>query len=576
MHSLRGWKWMIWGGLIGSVAAVPRPIITPAPQPGVEVWLKRQEPDAASFAEVLLTAIPLSLRQIAATNAPAVSSILWREFLDDNRPQWFLNLPYDIQSYLVKEFGPETARLPTPPSQTTDGQATPTQSSWQWPISTGDLRSSQTVSSRFGAIVGEFGEDVNVGVSFSVTIPKSIRNCILDCDASNIIQSATVSSTASSTVASSTARTNSGSTPSATFDPISPPASNSELTRTQKIGLGIGISLGIFGAAAMLLGCCFLLRRRRNKHEDGSQPPSSPGFIPRFAFQDKSTENLEHRRPLNPAHNQFGLDHGNTNWEDEGYDPYESTAYDPAPMAMGTSPHPPAYPPREAPQQMTMQDAQPIMAPALFHTHSSNRARGKRTSYSSLHSVKELSEPDENAESPVLGRQTTPLQRKRRPSMPMVLEIPSVPRSATIKRKPVPESPTGISPAAEAASKSLLRPSIRHVEYSGSSSSGLALSSNSSNGAYHTDPTSPISPLSQNAPVNSFSNDYSYVEDYGPEYQNGYLDQEDGLYGGHRSLDRYPTPSPPRRSSKTEWPLRNMSIGHKRSKSPMWDRVYEG
>jgi hypothetical protein len=71
---------------------------------------------------VLLTAIPLSLRQIAATNAPAVSSILWEEFLDESRPQWFLNLPYDIQSYLVKEFGPSTAWLPAPP-QTTDGDA---------------------------------------------------------------------------------------------------------------------------------------------------------------------------------------------------------------------------------------------------------------------------------------------------------------------------------------------------------------------------------------------------------------------------------------------------------------------
>lgn len=546
---------------------------------------------SASFAQVLLTAIPLSLRQIAATNAPAISSILWEEFLDDNRPQWFLNLPYNIQSYLVREFGPETARLPTPPSQTTDSQATPTQSSWQWPISTKDLRSSQTVSSAsYSASSASAQSSANsartstsasassspsrslsVIVSSIVTLSRSSRYATSTLNT----RSATVSSTASSTVASSTARTNSGPTPSATFDPISPPASSSNLTRTQKIGLGVGIPLGIFGAAAMLLGCCFLLRRRKDKHEDGSQPPSSPGFIPRFAFQDKSTENLEHRRPLNPSHNQFGQDHGNTNWEDEGYEPYESTAYDPAPMAMGTSQHPPAYPPRESAQQMTMQDAQPIMAPALFHTHSSNRARGKRTSYSSLHSVKELSEPDENVESPVLGRQTTSLQRKRRPSMPMVLEIPSVPRSATIKRKPVPESPTGISPAAEAASKSLLRPSIRHVEHSGSSSSGLALSSNSSIGPYHTDPTSPISPLSQNAPANSFSNDYSYVEDYGPEYQNGYLDQEDGLYGGHRSLDRYPTPSLPRRSSKTEWPLRNMSIGHKRNRSPMWDRVYE-
>lgn len=37
---------MVLVALIGSVTAVPRPIITPAPVPGVEVWRKRQEPDA--------------------------------------------------------------------------------------------------------------------------------------------------------------------------------------------------------------------------------------------------------------------------------------------------------------------------------------------------------------------------------------------------------------------------------------------------------------------------------------------------------------------------------------------------
>jgi hypothetical protein len=37
---------MVLGGLVGSVAAMPRPIITPAPEPGVEFMLKRQELDA--------------------------------------------------------------------------------------------------------------------------------------------------------------------------------------------------------------------------------------------------------------------------------------------------------------------------------------------------------------------------------------------------------------------------------------------------------------------------------------------------------------------------------------------------
>jgi hypothetical protein len=529
---------------------------------------------SASFAQVLLTAIPLSLRQIAATNAPAVSSILWEEFLDDKRPQWFLNLPWDIQSYLVQEFGPKTASLPVPP-QTTGAQTTPTQSEWGWPSSTSAWQSSRATPSSPSSVPSSASQSSasrsrSVVISSVVTFSTSTRSSASHPNSDSTRVSSTLSG--SGVVSSSSATGSSSSTPSATLDPVAPPASNDGLTKTQKIGLGVGIPFGIFGAAAILLGCCFFLRRRKNKHVNGSVPPSSPGFIPRFAFQDKSTDNFEHRTPLNPVHNQSSHDFGTANWEDEGYDPYESTAYDPAPM--GASHRANTFPHTAVPQ-MTMHDPQPIMAPALHHTHSSNRARGKRTSYSSLHSVAELSEPDENAESPILGRHTTPLQRKRRPSMPMVLEIPAVPRAATIKRKPVGGSPIGTSPAAEAASQSLLRPSMSHVDHSGSSSSGLALSSNSSLGAgYQTEPTPPVSPLSQHAPVNPFKNDYSYVEDYGPEYQSGYLDQEDGLYG-NTSLDRYPDPSPPRRSSKTEWPLRNISLGHKRNKSPMWDRVYD-
>ncbi|KAF2036295.1 hypothetical protein EK21DRAFT_96238 [Setomelanomma holmii] len=546
MHSLRGWKWMVLGGLVGRAAAVPKPIITPAPEVGVEAWVKRQGPDAVSFAQLLLTAIPLSLREIAATNAPAVSSILWEEFLDDKKPQWFLDLPWDIQSYLIVEFGPETA-WPTAPPQTTGVDATPTQSSWQWPSSTNIPQSSQATPSA------------------SVSAPSSALQSSLSSRAT--FSTSTRSSSGSSISSGIVSRSGSSASATTTAEAVSPPESNAGLTRHQKIGLGV----------AILLACCFLCRRRRNKrHVNGAEPPSSPGFIPRFAFQDKSTNHFDHRAPLNPTLNNSNGDLGTMNWEDDGYDPYESTAYNAPPMAASHRPN--ASSPASDPP-MTMQDSQPIMAPVVFHTHSSNRARGKRTSYSSLSSVAEVSEPDSPMESPILGRQTTPLQRKRRPSLPMVLEMPTAPRTATIKRKPVPQSPTGISPAAEAASQSLLRPTMTHVDHSGSSSSGLALSTNSSHSnygaGYQTDMTSPISPISQHAPTNPFSNDYSYVEDYGPEYRDGYLDHEDGAYGGNRSLDRYPDPSPPRRSSlKTEWPLRNLSMG-KRNRSPMWDRVYE-
>jgi hypothetical protein len=39
---------MVFGGLVGTAgcAAVPAPIITPAPEPGADFWMKRQAPDA--------------------------------------------------------------------------------------------------------------------------------------------------------------------------------------------------------------------------------------------------------------------------------------------------------------------------------------------------------------------------------------------------------------------------------------------------------------------------------------------------------------------------------------------------
>ncbi|KAH8730611.1 hypothetical protein GQ44DRAFT_823320 [Phaeosphaeriaceae sp. PMI808] len=569
MHSLIGWrKWMVVLSLVGSVqgAAVPAPIITPAPQPGLEVFIKRQEPDAASFAQVLLTAIPLSLRQIAATNAPAVSSILWAEFLDDKKPQWFLELPWDIQNYLTREFGPKTAWYTAPP-QTTRAQITTTASGWQWSISSNPWRTSQATPSASipNGVIGSSAVSSSRSSSAIVSPPTRTPP-----QSSNRISMTSRVASSRSTNASSTLGA------SATAEPISPPTSSDGLTRRQKLGLGVGVPFGMFGAAALLLGCCFLLRRRKRKQVDGSEPPSSPGFIPRFAFQDKSTDNLEHRRPLNPTLNPARRDHRDFNWEDDGYDPYEPASFAPVPMSTPHKENTFYATGAPAPASMIMHDPKPIMAPALYHTHSSNRARGRRTSYSSLHSVTETSELGEEPESPVLGRQPHPIQSKRKSSLPMVLEIPYVPNAATIKRKPIPESPKGISPAAVVASQFLLRPPIKPTDHSGSSSSGLALSTNSSFGAeYQTETTSPISPLSQHAATNPFSNDYSYVEDYGPEYQSGYLDHEDGLYGGNRSLHKYPDPSPPRRNSKSEWPLRNISMGPRRNKSTMWERVYE-
>jgi hypothetical protein len=355
-----------------------------------------------------------------------------------------------------------------------------------------------------------------------------------------------------------------------------------------------------------LLVCCLILRRKRKRSIEGSEPPSSPGFIPRFSFQDRglSVENFEHRRPLNPASHQTSrFVEEDMNWEDDGYDPaLMSTAYQghqippaaaPTPsqanaIAFAGIPHPDQgnfMPAASTP--MTMQDNHtPILAPALYHSHSSNRARGRRTSKTSLHSVAEVTEPDDgtDGESPILGRHNSPPKSGPRRHGMSTLDTLPVPAVASIKRKPVPTSPIS-SPAAE-ASRGLLRPSLAYnsADHSGSSSSGLAVSSLSTNSGhgYQSDDSAPISPITQQKPPsNPFAGGYSYLEDYGPEYSNnGYVDQEqdDEVHGGHRSLDRYPDPSPPRRtSSKTEWPLRNVigGGGQKRTRSPMWDRVYE-
>jgi hypothetical protein len=465
------------------------------------------------------------------TDAPAVSSILWNEFLDERKPSWFLDLDPSIQSYLIVRFGPETA-WPTATPQTSGLSVTSTQSD-----------ASQT----------------------------SLQSSRPTLSASNS-QTSTMSTSTRPSSSASTATSVSSATSAAT-NPDAPSADDSGLTTTQKVGLGVGIPLGILGLAALLFACGFLCRRRRNRrHIYGSEPPSSPGFIPRFAFQEKSTDHVNHRTPLNPTLIRSSQDLGTMNWEDQSYDPYVPTYAPYVPTYahtahMATSNRPKSTPPAPA-EPMTMHDANPIMAAVQRPTHSSNRARGRRTSYSSLNSV-----PEEAEESPVLGRQTTPLQRKRRPTLPMVLEMPPASHGATIKRKAIPESPLDYSPAAQAASESLLRPSLKPVDHSGSDSSGLALSTNSSNGGYHTGPTSPVSPVSQLAPVNPFSNDYAYTEDYGPEYQSGYDDREYVAYPGH-GVHRYSGDAFPRKSSKTEWPLRDYNRGS-RSKSPMWDRVYE-
>jgi len=290
MHPLRNQRWtfglcILLGGAKCAVIPPAEPVITPKAELD-DIWVKRQLPDAISFAQILLTAIPLSLRQIAATNAPAVSSILWEEFLDDNRPQWFLDLPWDVQSYLVRNFGPSTASIPASP--TTSGlPATQTQFMWTWPTVASSQRNSKSASS---SLAVSRSSDLTSVITSQTSSPSSATDT-----------SSTDSSPSHSL--SSVDRTRSATLVSASEDPASPPVRSAGLTKHQKIGLGVGMPLGLLGAAVLLLGCCILLRRKRNKRVNGTEPPSSPGFIPRFAFHDKSTNNIEHQRPLNRSSN---------------------------------------------------------------------------------------------------------------------------------------------------------------------------------------------------------------------------------------------------------------------------------
>lgn len=471
---------------------------------------------------MLLTALPASLRQIAATNVPAVSSILWREFLDDNKPEWFTALPSNIQSYLIVQYGPSTA----------------------WPTST------PTPSSSL------------------------------------------VSSTADSSTVTSAPAT------SATSEPESPSESNSGLSMGAKIGIGLGVPLGILALLAIIVPFCIACRKKKPKKLGGYEPPPSPGFMPHGAFQEKATSYQEYRRPLN---------------REQSWDRDDELWMQPVADDVTHRPHQNA-------SSMPMGNSSTVVGPPLVHTHSSNRARGKRTSHSSLHAVAEVTEPEEDHVA------NDGFRRSSMPARPS--DLPPIPAGASIRRKPL-SSSTIVSPVESPAASpvadrgsyghfSLLRPAVLQQDHSGSSSSGIAASlyspedsrrSSANTPPTDSDPQSPIaSPPPQkktanpfttttndytnihNRTSNPFSNDHAYVEDYGPEYQSGYVDVDDGHYGGHRSLDAYPAvpEKSERRSSKgalggmAEWPLRDWplkslgSMGRgRRERSPQWDRVYE-
>ena len=554
-----------------------------------------------SFGLVLLTGVPESLREVAATNLPALPSILWDDFSDNRKPDWFLQLPLEIQVYLVKKFGPPTA-WPTqaPSSLISDGSATLTaiasvttepEQTFQPPSSIG----SSQIPAESAA------ESSLIGSTAPANGPASFQTSYTTSSDASAPQSPASPSEAQTS--SERSFTRPSTTPSSISDPEHPEISDGGLSRDQKVGLGVGIPFGLLATAALVFGCCALCRRRNRRNMEGSIPPESPGFIPRFAFQEQFDENPEHRMPLNHE-----VDRNNdTVWEDQGVEPRGSISTRSfQAKGLGTNgqtssrAQPPALSDHDTSDRdpdvhhftnipvATMRDPTPIMAPALHHTHTSNRARGKRTSYTSLHSVAEVSEFDET-EPTILGRRAP---TNHGPTRDLITS--PVPVGAQVKRKPVPSSPpshpspllptspspVAISPAAKVASHTLARQKM--PEHSGSSSSGLALSTSTgltsdSSLVVHAGPTSPVSPGSNCSQSNPFHYD-SYIEDYGPEYQNGYVDVEDGLYGGNTSLhllSQYAA-EPRRKNSKTEWPLRNL-VGsqHQRRSSPIWERICE-
>ncbi|KAJ5065887.1 hypothetical protein J3E72DRAFT_383548 [Bipolaris maydis] len=477
----------------------------------------RQDIDAIEFVNILITALPQSLRQVAATNVPAVSSILWTEFLDNNRPQWFRELPVEVQRYLIDVFGPVTAAPPESGSVPTSVPASVTRTEQSVVTQTeGWVTSTTATASTSSRLESESGGSTTAVSSQTTTRPSSSSS---EPSSSSTSTSPTASSSfsSSSTPTISTSSPSSATPTSTPSEPPAPPTTSSGLTSRQKLALGLALPLGFLSISLLLLSF-FLLRRHRKRTLEGSQPPSSPGFIPRFSFQQGPSDSAT--LPLTHHYTRGTEDYP---WDDPS-DMYDN------------------YP--ETPAMVGREDTHtPMVAPALCHSHSSNRARGRRISGSSLHSVAEMREPGEGVgaaevESPVLGRYA---HRKRS----FGGGNREVGRRSSIPRKPVP-TPSLMEEVSvnDARDASVHRPTLAvpnaAAQYSGtgSSSSGFAVSSFSS--------------MSLDA----------YLEDYGPEYYytgggyGGYYEQKQdeeenvGLRQGVKVERGW-------NGETTDWPLRN-------------------
>lgn len=107
---------------------------------------------------------------LALTNVPAVSRLLWSDFLDDKTPDWFTALPTDIQKYLSGEFGPTTAasNSATSTPKSTDAQSTTSSATSQTAVSDNSEKNSDSHQHMDGGL--PLWAKITIGVAAPVLV----------------------------------------------------------------------------------------------------------------------------------------------------------------------------------------------------------------------------------------------------------------------------------------------------------------------------------------------------------------------------------------------------------------------
>ncbi|KAK7513565.1 uncharacterized protein IWZ02DRAFT_486676 [Phyllosticta citriasiana] len=99
------------------------PPVAPPPPPGPPAATPPPKANQGDILQILLTALPPSILNIALTNQPAVSSIIASEFNAGITEPWFKSLPPPVQTYLADQGKQGAPAVPTGtgPSPTTPG-----------------------------------------------------------------------------------------------------------------------------------------------------------------------------------------------------------------------------------------------------------------------------------------------------------------------------------------------------------------------------------------------------------------------------------------------------------------------